>query len=462
MRKVHKVFTLFGLASLVLALTGVVAGHEGDPMVKVSDQVVNDGAIWIEMAHSEGPGFVVIHVQKDGSVGPVAGFRWINDGESVNFKVPIDTSMATGTMYAMLHADTGEVGKYEFGTVEGADAPVSGDMAAVNPSFKAEILRAYDQPIVDNTVMVAAVTTQQDGFVVIHDGDRTQVGGVLGFAPVKAGTTTDVAVTLDSMPTGNFVWPMLHVDTGVAGEYEFGKVEGADTPVVINGVVSTFPIVVNAPSMRVNSQLVKDAVWAESVSSVGPGFLVIHADNGGSPGEVIGFAPVNDGVNVGVSVPVDASKLTAVVFPMLHTDTGVVGTYEFGEVEGADTPQMGVDGRPLFYPIMAKPGITYSGKLADGVITVDAALIDVQGWLVIHADNGGKPGPVLGFTPLVRGLSTNIAVTVSADGLTDTVFPMLHVDTGEPGTYEFGQVQGADGPVQTDGNVVTGPMTPAK
>lgn len=456
----RKNLALLALLSLLLALIGVVSADEQDPVVKVGNQVINDGAVWIEEVHSHGPGFVVIHVQKDGTVGPVAGFRWVNDGHSVNFKIPIDTTMATSTMYAMLHSDTGEVGVYEFGKVEGADAPVSGDMAMVNPSFTAEILRAYDQFITDNMVKIASVTTSQAGFVVIHGGDRSGPGPVLGYAPVAAGTTADVMVTLDS-PAEMYVWPMLHVDTGVAGEYEFGKVDGADGPVIVNNNVATFPIVVGAPAMRVNSQLVNDKVVAESVLSQGPGFLVIHADNGGAPGEVIGFASVADGTNTMVEVMVDAAKVTPVLFPMLHSDTGVVGTYEFGEVEGADTPQRGGDDKPLFFPIMAKPGIMYGGTLADGVLTVDAALIDVQGFLVIHADNNGAPGPVLGYTPLVRGLNTNIAVTLSGD-VTDTVFPMLHVDTGTPGTYEFGQVEGADGPVVVDGNVVTGPLTPAK
>jgi hypothetical protein len=323
-----------------------------------------------------------------------------------------------------------------------------------------EVLRAYDQMVKDNMVMIKSVTTAADGFVVIHQGDATSFGPVIGVAPVSAGTTTDVMVPVEGEIT-EFLWPMLHVDTGTVGTYEFGTVEGADGPVIVNGVVATTPIYVAGVSMRVHDQIVTDVVKAESVVSDGPGFLVIHADNAGAPGPVIGFAPVVDGTNANIEVPVDAAGVTPVLFPMLHVDTGVAGTYEFGQVEGADGPARTVSGDVLTYAISAAPAIEYVGTLSGTTLTVSSALIDGPGFLVIHADNGGAPGPVLGFTPLVRGLTHNVVVELSADGMTETVFPMLHVDTGELGVYEFGTVEGADGPVRVAEQVVTGPLTPA-
>ena len=143
---------------------------------------------------------------------------------------------------------------------------------------------------------------------------------------------------------------------------------------------------------------------------------------------------------------------------MLHVDTGEMGTYEFGTVEGADGPVF-VNDAVLTFPINAAPSISYEGTLDGNTLTVDSALIDTQGWLVIHADNEGAPGAVLGQTPLVSDLNEHVAVTLDGD-ITETVFPMLHVDTGEMGVYEFGMVEGADGPVTVNDAVVTGPLTP--
>jgi hypothetical protein len=387
----------------------------------------------------------------------VIGNRAINDGMSVNVSVPIDATMATPVLYAMLHTDTGEVGVYEFGMVEGADGPVrDADGNVITPPFNVEVMRAYDQ-FADGSVTMAAVSTAQDGFVVVHAGVDGAPGPVLGAAFVSAGTTTDVTVELQGDITPA-LWPMLHVDTGEAGVYEFGTVDGADGPVVVDGAVATFPITVGNPAMRVADQIVTDTVMAESVLSEGPGWLVIHADNNGAPGPVIGFAQVEDGTNVNVMAEVDPAGVTPVLWPMLHVDTGAAGEYEFGTVDGADGPVM-VDGSVLVFPINAASSIEYSGSISGSTVTVDSALIDAAGWMVIHADNGGAPGPVLGQTPIIPGLNTDISVELMGE-ITETVFPMLHYDTGEMGVYEFGTVDGADGPVRVGDAVVTGPMTP--
>jgi len=450
-------FKLLALCALA-ALTGTAFAKGGS--VTVHDQVANAPYVMIDTVSMDMPGFIVIHASSaDGKIGPVIGWREINVGSSTNIAVEIDDAKATATLYAMLHYDTGEVGKYEFGTVDGADLPVEGDQMMVTPAFKIDLVHADDQFIKDNIFTVSHVVAQKDGFIVIHSGDRSGPGPVLGFAPVKAGFNMDIAVTLSGDVTP-IVWPMLHVDDGTMGEYNFGKVEGEDGPVVdAMGHVAMAAVVVGEPSMRAESQLVTDTIMISSVLSQGPGFVVIHADNAGAPGEVLGFAPVMDGFNENVAVTVDAAKVTAIVYPMLHADTGKVGTYEFGEVAGEDLPQM-AGGKPLFFPILAKPGIIYTGGMSGDDLTVQSALIDTQGWLVIHADNAGAPGAVLGFTPLVKGLNQNVKVTLAADGRTATVYPMLHTDTGVMGKYEFGETEGADLPVKVGDNAVFGPLMP--
>lgn len=463
-------FTLFLLLMVIATVVFAPAAAQDDmavPHVDVVDQVSLGGVVHVDAVYSDGPGFVVIHMDNGGSFGPVIGYRWVNDGWSFNVDVRIDASSATGTLYAMLHSDTGEVGVYEFGSVEGADSPVAVDGAVVAPAFNVDLISAWDQFVTDGTVTVASVVAQVDGWIVIHSDNDGRPGPVLGASQVSAGQNSDVVVELSGDAT-NVLWPMLHVDTGAVGEYEFGTVEGADGPVVVGGTVAVTPFW-TVPHARVADQVVTygdgmeammgPAVHAASVLSDGPGFLVIHADNGGSPGPVLGATAVNDGLNTDVVVELEGD-VTPVLWPMMHVDTGEVGTYEFGTVEGADGP-VRVGDSVVTFPINAAPSIDYSGSLDGNVLTVSSALIDAQGFLVIHADNGGSPGPVIGYTPLVRGVTTNVVVTLDEAGMTETVFPMLHYDTGEAGVYEFGAVEGADGPVRVGGNVVVGPLTPA-
>ncbi|MAU09557.1 MAG: hypothetical protein CL607_07040 [Anaerolineaceae bacterium] len=444
-------------AILMLLAVPTFAQDMMTPSVTVADQVVTHDQVIIDEIYSEGPGFIVIHADNEGSFGAVIGHRAINAGTSVNVAVDIDVTMATPVLYAMLHSDTGEMGVYEFGTVEGADGPVAVDGEVVTPDFNAAIISVYPQLIDMNTVHVHAATVAEDGFVVIHAGDAESFGAVVGFAPISAGTTTSIDVPVEGLDT-DYIWPMLHTDTGEMGTYEFGTVEGADGPIAIDGNVATMARFVGAPSVHVHDQIVTDTVTASSVVSEGPGWLVIHADNDGAPGPVIGQTLVDAGTTANVVVEVDAMGVTPVLWPMLHVDTGEMGTYEFGTVEGADGPVF-VNDAVLTFPINAAPSISYEGTLDGNTLTVDSALIDTQGWLVIHADNEGAPGAVLGQTPLVSDLNEHVAVTLDGD-ITETVFPMLHVDTGEMGVYEFGMVEGADGPVTVNDAVVTGPLTP--
>jgi hypothetical protein len=461
-----KQFRLILLVVLFVFAVSLVAAHDA-PTVEVSDQVSLNGWVTVSHVSSDGPGFIVIHKDNgEGGIGPVIGYRWVNDGESNNVNVRLDLAEATNTLFAMLHADTGEVGVYEFGTVEGADAPVVIDGAPVSPAFLAEIMVAYDQYLDGSNLTVANVVTGANGWLVIHADNGGQPGPVLGQTAVTAGNNANVVVALTGDVTP-ILWPMMHVDTGEAGVYEFGTVEGADGPVVVNGTLSTQWISTGVPAVRMFDQVALGSdgmeaaetvtVTASTVVSEGDGWLVIHADNGGQPGPVLGQTAVAAGTNWNVAVEL-SGDITPVVWPMLHVDTGEVGVYEFGTVEGADGP-VRVNDAVLTFPISIAPSITYSGTLTGTTLVVDAAQIDQQGFLVIHADNGGQPGAVLGFAPLVRGVNGNVTIELTGD-ITPVVYPMLHVDSGEAGIYEFGTVEGADGPVRVGDVVVTGPLTP--
>ncbi|MBZ0307626.1 MAG: hypothetical protein K8I82_16280 [Anaerolineae bacterium] len=466
-----KKLLFFVIVMAVLAVP-VSAQDMMAPAVEVSDQVSLDGTVTISKVVSPGAGFLVIHRDEGGELSSVIGAAPVNAGENWNVSVSIDATMATPVLYAMLHEDTGEVGTYEFGTIEGADGPVVVDGAPVSPPFNVQLLHAHDQFVADdNSVSIHTVVTDAPGWIVIHSEQDGRPGPVLGQTQIQAGANADVMVMLEGEATSR-LWPMLHVDTGEAGVYEFGTVEGADGPIAINGQVATSAFS-TVPSIRASDQLVLHGdgmemadmaaiVVAESVLSEGPGFLVIHADNNGQFGEVIGSAPVSDGINEDVAVEVDASKLTPVVWPMLHVDTGEVGTYEFGTVEGADGP-VAIDGNVVAFPINVAPSFTAAAQaLTDGTIKIDSVLMDASGWLVIHSSVDGAPNAPLAVVPLRAGVTRNLVIPIdfaTVDGAAaNQIFPMLHYDTGEAGVYEFGTVEGADAPASVGGNVVVGPV----
>ena len=94
---------------------------------------------------------------------------------------------------------------------------------------------------------------------------------------------------------------------------------------------------------------------------------------------------------------------------------------------------------------------------ADGTITVDLVSAQESGWIVIHAQADGAPGPVIGFAAIEIGNNANVAVEIDLDQATETLYAMLHLDLATAGEYEF---PGDDAPVfDAGGNVVLAPFT---
>ncbi|MBZ0289443.1 MAG: hypothetical protein K8I30_17615, partial [Anaerolineae bacterium] len=188
--------------------------------------------------------------------------------------------------------------------------------------------------------------------VVIHANDNGNAGAILGATFVPDGLSTNITVELDTTADITpVVWPMLHIDAGTVGTYDGLDV---DTVATANGEAVTFQSNI-APALVVKDQVLTmdgDAAFVEIENALidGPGWIAIHADNNGQPGEVIGTALLHSGANWHVKIPVDAAKAGTKVFPMLHYDDNTMGTYEFGSVDGADAPVF-VSGDVVFVPL---------------------------------------------------------------------------------------------------------------
>lgn len=92
----------------------------------------------------------------------------------------------------------------------------------------------------------------------------------------------------------------------------------------------------------------------------------------------------------------------------------------------------------------------------DNSVNVPAATSDTPGWMVIHADQDGGPGPVIGHAPVTAGENEDVGVEIDAEAATETLYAMLHVDAGTEGEYEF---PGDDVPARdAEGNVVVRPF----
>ena len=90
-------------------------------------------------------------------------------------------------------------------------------------------------------------------------------------------------------------------------------------------------------------------------------------------------------------------------------------------------------------------------SLTDSTVVIDSVVAREQGWLVIHRDDNGALGAVIGYSAVDSGTNEDVEVEIDNSQKTDTLYAMLHVDTGQRGTYEF---PGGDPPVEVDGEIV--------
>lgn len=212
--------------------------------------------------------------------------------------------------------------------------------------------------------------------------------------------------------------------------------------------------VTNAVSVSDQSLALGNTVAIDNVTADSDGWLVIHAQADGKPGPVLGYAPVVAGHNEKVTVEIDPSGATETLYAMLHVDAGTPDEYEF---PGDDVPATDADGNivtpPFALTIPNAVSVNDQAISDDNSVIADEVTAAVAGWLVIHAQADGKPGPVLGHTPVVAGYNESVVVEIDPAGATETLYAMLHIDAGTAGEYEF---PGDDVPAtDAEGNIVT-------
>ncbi|WP_157471090.1 DUF7282 domain-containing protein [Gracilimonas tropica] len=330
-----------------------------------------------------------------------------------------------------------------------------------------------------NQVTISSVDSPEDGWVVIHrsnaEGNGPQVPEIIGKAMVESGTNTDVTIQLEEgVANDETLWAMLHEDTGTIGEYEFDGENGLDLPVTFddNIVMASFMITQTDPAIMAEDQVNKGNIFTVSVDAAEDGWIVIHGPNANNDGpqipEIIGKAPVTAGSNTDVQIELNEGASVAAgdnLYPMLHFDTGEIGTYEFDGENGLDLP-VTFEGDIVLSSFEVLEN-TSTLMAEDQMIMNNSIMVDVdsntEGWVVVHRSNAEGNGPqvpeIIGKAPIQAGMNTDVQImfdegVVVEDG--EQLWPMVHYDTGEIGTYEFDGVNPYDQPVITaDGILMT-------
>jgi hypothetical protein len=104
-------------------------------------------------------------------------------------------------------------------------------------------------------------------------------------------------------------------------------------------------------------------------------------------------------------------------------------------------------------------GVTASDQdVSGGTVAAEMISADQNGWLVVHlTDAAMKPGPVVGYAPIRKGQTMDVAAILTqpvASG--EMLMLMVHGEDGGNivGNFEYTLGAKEDGPVRVDGNLV--------
>ena len=128
------------------------------------------------------------------------------------------------------------------------------------------------------------------------------------------------------------------------------------------------------------------------------------------------------------------------------------GQADDGEMAAETTEEEKTEDEAMSFDDL-EPSITvHAQDVIKGKVTIAEAVAQLDGWIVIHVDDAGSFGPIIGQAPLRAGFTTDLAVEIDVDAATETLYAMLHIDGGVFDVFEF---PGSDMPVLQDGEPIS-------
>jgi hypothetical protein len=193
-----------------------------------------------------------------------------------------------------------------------------------------------------------------------------------------------------------------------------------------------------------------NAVYVTRVVAPVDGLLVVTATDPRDGAEVqVGAQAVPRGETTDVQIPLADVASKAVTVTLL-ADKARKGFYETDMGDGSPSPD-----RPVYaggHPVAVSAVLNQDGvNVRPGAAVLDVydqkrtntvALTHVvapgPSWVVVYADEAGKPGRVLGKSSLAATDAIDVVVPLGSVPATGGVFVALLADRGKTGVFEYG------------------------
>jgi hypothetical protein len=227
---------------------------------------------------------------------------------------------------------------------------------------------------------------------------------------------------------------------------------------------------VSAPK---NAQLIADpqkstvlSVNLSKVVAPEAAWVCVYNNDGGQVGDMVGQVRVERGTTKDVEIPLDSPKSDK-VFVLMHADRGKPGVFEFDQLRKDESPD-----RPVFvggselvapltlkrYGVQAARGTARIAVFRQGSIgttlTVGEIVAPANSWVVVQSMENGRPGTVIGVTPVPAGTVVDYPVALTSGPPRQDFAVTLFADAGVAGAFEFNPrspISSADQPYYVDG-----------
>lgn len=293
------------------------------------------------------------------------------------------------------------------------------------------------------------VSLPAPGWLVVYRTRDGEPDAIIGQVPLAAGFHEDVVVAVDPEAATEQLVAGVHLDVGEVGVFDFpGEDEPwPGEPEAMFSVELQIPV----PQVEVVAQAVAEdgAVTLARVELLEPTWVLIHAEEDGAAGPVIGGLLLEAGVHENMMTTIHWRRATPTLYIVLHEDDGEAGIMEFPD---GDRPILR-GGEPIVVPFAATfppEVLVYDQPLIDGAITIERAISDGDGWVAIYNDAEGQPDFIIGTAPLSDGLNEQVTVELLEAALTTQLHARLHQDTTPDDAFNF---PGQDPPVLYEGRL---------
>ena len=228
-------------------------------------------------------------------------------------------------------------------------------------------------------------------------------------------------------------------------------------------VIATAPVLAHGNALDVDTQTTATGrVTIEVLTVVTDGFVALHAANGSDIGPVVGVTDPGEGpVHTDLTVALEDTYWQSItnhttLYAVLHRNEG-----DESFDPATDPIQESAAGEPVAARFtlgktdtnrsLVLAAADHAHEVNTSRVTVRRVSLAHDGYLVIRANDGGTPGPIVGRTALLAG--THRAVTVAIDehfyahrDERFSVWAVLHRANGD-GTFD----PAADPPVTVGG-----------